>query len=154
MKNKEIFSVEPGVCQLMMHILARCNRHVSRQLAPLGLTVQTARVLMHVRLARRARCREIALGCGLEAAALSHILSALLDKHLIERRRLAADGRSVEVWLSQKGEGLTDRCLAIARAQDEAAFAGFAAADAERLRLLLERVATNFRAERSDAKAA
>ena len=32
--------------------------------------------------------------------------------------------------------------------------AGFAAADAERLRLLLERVATNFKAERSDAKAA
>lgn len=82
--------------------------HHRTQVVEMDLTVAQAQALRLLRDTPVSTSR-LAAALGISAPAMTQLTDRLLRKHLIERRAVEADRRSVMVALTEKGRGVVDR---------------------------------------------
>ena len=127
--------------------LAAVARLVSRAfdeaLNAAGGSRPTWLVLLALKTRAVANQRELAAAVGIQGATLTHHLNAMESDGLLTRRRDPANRRVHLVELTDAGEAAFHRLRGVAMAHDERLRAGFAAADLDRLRELLDRLRAN-----------
>lgn len=133
---------------MMNSIVARLSRDCVKDLADLGLNVQSARVLILLLERGRVRCSAIAQSVGIEATALSHLLRALADQQLVVRERVKEDNRAVEVRLTPKGRHLARSCRSLDIDQQRVLLAGARDEEIERFTAMLARMSDNLKGRR------
>ncbi|HEY0388496.1 MAG TPA: MarR family transcriptional regulator [Gaiellales bacterium] len=84
-------------------VLLQLNRHLRRELGPLGITGGQAALLHQVRKHPGIGVRDLAKREGVSAAAMSTALTRLEDAGLLRRTRANADRRRVGLELTADG---------------------------------------------------
>ena len=127
--------------------LAAVARLVSRAfdeaLTAAGGSRPTWLVLLSLKTRAVANQRELAAAVGIQGATLTHHLNAMESDGLLTRRRDPQNRRVHLVELTDAGEAAFHRLRGVAAAHDERLRAGFAEADLDRLRELLDRLRSN-----------
>jgi DNA-binding MarR family transcriptional regulator len=131
------------VTALLHRIVARASMAANEEFRAFGFNVQGARVLIALLDAGAMRAGELGNALALDLSTLSHLLRRLSRSNLIERKRLAADNRSVAVTLTPQGRKIAQACKT-ARAHHEAVLLrGFSASEVQLARDLLRRICGN-----------
>ncbi len=84
-------------------VLLQLNRHLRKELAPLGITAGQAALLHAIRTNPRIGVRELALREGVSAPAMSAHLDRLEAAGLVRRTRSTEDRRRVVLEVTEKG---------------------------------------------------
>ncbi len=84
-------------------ILLRLARELRRELAPLGLTAGQAALLHAIRTRPGVGVGELAASEGVSAPRVSAAIDRLESRGLVGRARSLADGRRIELTLSEEG---------------------------------------------------
>jgi DNA-binding MarR family transcriptional regulator len=84
-------------------LLLQLNRHLRRELAPLGVTAGQAALLHAIRSAPGAGVRELAAHEGLSRPRVTAAVDALESAGLVRRTRSQADRRRVELAVTDQG---------------------------------------------------
>lgn len=139
-------TVSPDIASLtlmMNSVVARVARETFKDIADLGLNIQSARVLILLLERNCLRCAALAREVGLEATALSHLLRVMAEQGLVVRERVKEDNRAVEVRLTQKGRNLARSCRSVDLDKQRILLKGVDAKDIERFAALLSRMSDN-----------
>jgi DNA-binding MarR family transcriptional regulator len=92
------------VANRLRPVLLQLNRHLRRELAPLGITGGQAALLHVVRTSPGIGVRELAVREGVSTAAMSTALTRLESAGLLQRTRAQADRRRVGLELTDAGQ--------------------------------------------------
>ena len=84
-------------------LLLQLNRHLRRELAPLGITAGQAALLHAIRTNPGIGVRELAVREGMSAPGMTANLARLESAGLVRRTRSARDRRRVDLDLTEKG---------------------------------------------------
>ena len=84
-------------------VLLQLNRHLRKELAPLGITAGQAALLHAIRTNPRIGVRELALREGVSAPAMSAHLDRLETAGLVRRARSLEDRRRVVLEVTEQG---------------------------------------------------
>lgn len=84
-------------------VLLQLNRHLRKELAPLGITAGQAALLHAIRTNPRIGVRDLALREGVSAPAMSAHLDRLEAAGLVRRARSLEDRRRVVLEVTEKG---------------------------------------------------
>jgi MarR family transcriptional regulator, organic hydroperoxide resistance regulator len=125
---------------------ARIATAFGEEMRPLGATLQMWRVLAALRERGGLRMGDLSDTTSIEVSTLTRLVDAMEKKKLVVRRRAPRDARVVTLHATPAGRRLTERIVPIAERYEDAALAGFSAADAERLKAALRRLYANMEA--------
>ncbi|HVI38764.1 MAG TPA: MarR family transcriptional regulator [Gaiellales bacterium] len=92
------------VANRLRPVLLQLNRHLRRELAPLGITGSQAALLHVVRTSPGIGVGELAVREGVSTAAMSTALTRLESAGLLQRTRAQADRRRVGLELTDSGQ--------------------------------------------------
>jgi MarR family transcriptional regulator, organic hydroperoxide resistance regulator len=122
-------------------------RGVDQRFHSHGLTVSTWRVLAV--LADRGTCGsgELARLTSTEPATLSRFVASLIEDGLVHRKRSTADGRTVEITLTDAGEARFTETLPWGLDVENKLTRGIPASDVLRLKSMLKRMFANIHTE-------
>ena len=84
-------------------VLLQLNRHLRKELAPLGITAGQAALLHAIRTNPRIGVRDLALREGVSPPAMSAHLDRLETAGLVQRARSVEDRRRVVLEVTEKG---------------------------------------------------
>jgi MarR family transcriptional regulator, transcriptional regulator for hemolysin len=125
--------------------LTRTARTVSqafeRAMAEAGGSAATWQVLLIVRSQKWEKQSQMAAAMGITAATLTHHLNALESQGLVRRWREAANRRTQQVELTERGAALFERLRGVAMTHDARLRRGFSEEETAQLASLLERLA-------------
>ncbi|MHA3791135.1 MarR family transcriptional regulator [Sphingomonas sp. YL-JM2C] len=124
-------------------IMAKAASVASADYAKLGISVQEARLLMLLLERPAIRAGELSDAACIEASLLSHMLRHLAAKGFIHRERDPAQRRSVQVFLTERGEAVARDCMALSAAHQNMLLAGFDARQIDLLRATLDAMYAN-----------
>lgn len=115
----------------------------SEEVRPLGVTLQTWRVLaaLHERDGRR--MGDLSEVTSIEVSTLTRLIDNMEIKGLVSRRRDAADARAVTVHATPPGRRMTRMILPIAKRYEKVAIEGFSEAEVTVLKTALRRLFHN-----------
>ena len=132
---------------LLNRLTREMLRGVDQRFHSYGLTVQTWRVLAV--LADRGTCSfgELARLTVTEPATLSRFIASLIEDGLVQRKRSTADGRSVEITLTDAGEAKFTETLPWGLDVENKLTRGISASDILRLKRMLTRMFDNIHTE-------
>ena len=133
----------PQISLLMNTVVTGYLRTATQMVAPLGVNITSARVLIHLLDAPTFHCNVLAKHCGLDVSTLSHMLRALEKQQLIARQRSKTNARIVEVRLTNKGRNLAIRCHKICLDGERIMLEGLAQEDIKRVAFLLTQMTNN-----------
>ena len=85
-------------------LLLQINRHLRRELAPLGITAVQAALLHAIRTTPGIGSRALADREGMSKPAMTTAIDRLETAGLVRRSRSARDARCVELELTEKGQ--------------------------------------------------
>jgi DNA-binding MarR family transcriptional regulator len=122
---------------------ARLAGAFADDIAPLGVGLQEWRVLAALRAHGPQRLGDLAQLTSIDVSTLSRLVGRMARAKLAARTRESGDRRAVRIALAPKGRRTAEAIIPLARRYDRTALAGFAAADADRLRAMLKRVYRN-----------
>jgi DNA-binding MarR family transcriptional regulator len=108
-----------------------------------GVTLPMWRVMAALPHRSEQRVGELAEMASIEVSTLSQLLGTMERKNLVERRRSAADARTVQVRLTDIGAGITHLIIPRALHYEEVALESFSPAEAEALWAMLVRLFRN-----------
>jgi MarR family transcriptional regulator, organic hydroperoxide resistance regulator len=128
---------------LLNRLTREMLRGVDQKFQDHGLTVQTWRVLAV--LADRGTCGfgELARLTSTEPATLSRFVTSLINDGLVDRKRSTADGRTVEITLTDAGEARFTETLPWGLDVENKLTRGIAAPDILRLKSMLKKMFAN-----------
>jgi DNA-binding MarR family transcriptional regulator len=115
----------------------------SKDIRPLGATLQMWRVLAALREFDGSRMGDLSATTAIEVSTLTRLVDSMEKKKLVARRRDPADARAVVLQATAAGRALTRRILPIARRYESVALEGFDRNQAEVLKAALRRVYEN-----------
>jgi DNA-binding MarR family transcriptional regulator len=118
----------------------------SERIRPLGATLQMWRVLAALRERDGRRKGDLSETTSIEVSTLTRLVDSMERKKLVVRRRDAEDARAVTLHATAAGRRLTERIVPIAEHYEDAALAGFDAAEAATLKAALRRLYANMEA--------
>lgn len=87
---------------------------------------------------------DLSRGLMLDKSAITRMTERLEKKSLIERRACPQDGRAVRVFLTPSGRRAASRCLATAKANNEAIKEGFSEAEIRSFSRILRTIIKRF----------
>jgi DNA-binding MarR family transcriptional regulator len=93
-----------AIANRLRPVLLQLNRHLRRELAPLGITGGQAALLHVIRTNPGIGVRELAAREGVSAAGMSTSLTRLENGGLLERTRAQSDRRRVGLELTAEGQ--------------------------------------------------
>lgn len=105
-----------------------------------GISLQDWRVLAALRERNGQRLTELSVRTSIEISTLSRLIGSLETAGLLSRQRAAGDARAIAIHLTTSGEALAARLTPIAILLEEAALAGFSAAESAQLKSMLHRI--------------
>jgi DNA-binding MarR family transcriptional regulator len=92
------------VANRLRPVLLQLNRHLRRELAPLGITGGQAALMHAIRCNPEVGVRELAQREGVSTAGMSTALTRLERAGLVQRSRSGSDRRRVGLELTEQGE--------------------------------------------------
>jgi len=115
----------------------------SKEIRPLGATLQMWRVLAALRELNGSRMGDLSETTSIEVSTLTRLVDSMEKKKLVARRGDPADARAIVLHATAAGRSLTRRILPIAERYEKVALKGFDAGEAERLKAALRRLYAN-----------
>ncbi len=115
----------------------------SKEIRPLGATLQMWRVLAALRELNGSRMGDLSETTSIEVSTLTRLVDSMEKKKLVARRGDPADARAIVLHATAAGRSLTRRILPIAERYEKVALQGFDAGEAERLKAALRRLYAN-----------
>jgi len=117
----------------------------SKEIRPLGATLQMWRVLAALRELNGSRMGDLSETTSIEVSTLTRLVDSMEKKKLVARRGDPADARAIVLHATAAGRSLTRRILPIAERYEKLALRGFSAREAEQLKVALRRLYANAR---------
>ena len=133
------------VGRLVIRVARELRTFVDRQVAPLGLTMQQAELLVWTFRQRGASATDLTDFLLTDDAGLSRLVGRLEAKGLITRRMGDRDRRARALRLTPSGRALVKRLLRFAGRGNEMLLAGLSPRERAELRRLLLHVSGNIR---------
>jgi DNA-binding MarR family transcriptional regulator len=124
---------------------ARIADAFSRDVRPLGATLQMWRVLAALRERDASRMGDLSATTSIDVSTLTRLVDSMEKKKLVVRRGDPADARAIVLHATAAGQRLTRRILPIAERYEKRALRGFSAREAEQLKAALRRLYANAR---------
>ncbi len=115
----------------------------SEEVRPLGVTLQTWRVLAALNERDGRRMGDLSEVTSIEVSTLTRLIDNMEIKGLVSRRRDAADARAVTVHATPPGRRMTRMILPIAKRYEKVAIEGFSEAEVTVLKTALRRLFHN-----------
>ena len=115
----------------------------SKEIRPLGATLQMWRVLAALRELNGSRMGDLSETTSIEVSTLTRLVDSMEKKKLVARRGDPADARAIVLHATAAGRSLTRRILPIAERYEKVALQGFDVGEAERLKAALRRLYAN-----------
>jgi len=115
----------------------------SREIRPLGATLQMWRVLAALRELDGRRMGDLSATTSIEVSTLTRLVDGMEKRKLVARRRDRADARAIVLHATAAGRSLTRRILPIAERYEKVALQGFDAGESKRLKAALRRLYAN-----------
>jgi DNA-binding MarR family transcriptional regulator len=115
----------------------------SKDIRPLGATLQMWRVLAALRELNGSRMGDLSEKTSIEVSTLTRLVDSMEKKKLVARRADPADARAIVLHATAAGRSLTQRILPIAGRYEKVALQGFGVGEAERLKAALRRLYAN-----------
>ncbi len=115
----------------------------SREIRPLGATLQMWRVLAALRELDGRRMGDLSATTSIEVSTLTRLVDGMEKRKLVARRRDRADARAIVLHATAAGRSLTRRILPIAERYEKVALQGFDVGEAKRLKAALRRLYAN-----------
>lgn len=113
------------------------NKKILKKTSMLGLSPGQPKILEFLDKHNGCEQKEIAKACEIEPATVTHLLGRMEEAHLIERKQLNGNRRSLHVFLTTEGERVNQKVFKIFDEARKEAFEGFTVEEqAETLRLL------------------
>ncbi|WP_336968645.1 MarR family winged helix-turn-helix transcriptional regulator [Sphingobium aromaticiconvertens] len=129
---------------MKLAIIARQLRsHFDQSVVRLGVTRSQWTVIAAVARYPGATQRMVADMLEITEVSAGRLIDRLCADGLVERRPRDDDRRAHAVFLTDAGQSITSKLSAIARANEEVAFAGFEIEDMARLNVLLDMISDN-----------
>ena len=122
---------------------ARIADAFSKEIRPLGATLQMWRVLAALRELNGSRMGDLSETTSIEVSTLTRLVDNMEEKKLVARRRDPADARAIVLHATAAGRSLTRRILPIAERYEKVALQGFGVGEAKRLKAALHRLYAN-----------
>ena len=122
---------------------ARIAEAFSKEVRPLGATLQMWRVLAALRERDGRRMGDLSETTSIEVSTLTRLVDSMEEKGLVARRRAAEDARVILLHATPAGRRLAQRIVPIAERYEMVALAGFDAREAETLKAALRRLYAN-----------
>ena len=122
---------------------ARIADAFSKEVRPLGATLQMWRVLAALRERNGSRMGDLSETTSIEVSTLTRLVDSMEKKKLVARRSDPADARAIVLHATPAGQRLTGRILPIAERYEKLALQGFDAREAEQLKVALRRLYAN-----------
>ena len=122
---------------------ARIAMAFSKEVRPLGATLQTWRVLAALRERDGRRMGDLSETTSIEVSTLTRLVDNMETEGLVARRRDAADARAVTLHATPAGRRMTRMILPIAERYEKVALLGFSEAEATVLKTALRRLFDN-----------
>ncbi len=122
---------------------ARIAMAFSKEVRPLGATLQTWRVLAALRERDGRRMGDLSETTSIEVSTLTRLVDNMENEGLVARRRDAADARAVTLHATPAGRRMTRMILPIAERYEKVALLGFSEAEATVLKTALRRLFDN-----------
>ncbi|WP_188194579.1 MarR family winged helix-turn-helix transcriptional regulator [Nonomuraea sp. SYSU D8015] len=146
---KSTFELVLGGGSLLVQVGRELNTETERRLAPLGLTVQQAALLLH---AARGDVTPSLLKSrlGTDTAGMTRLLDRLEAKGLLRRARHPEDRRSIVIELTDEGRALVPGLPPIFGKISHQVFAGFSPQEIAQVTDMLRRILRNL-ADEPDA---
>ena len=145
-----MFDLASYLPYLVNRVGVRLAEAFGAELAAHGLTLPMWRVLAALESKSGQRVGALAAMTSIELSTLSRLLDAMARRALVRRRRAREDGRAVLVEPTAEGAAVTALLVPRAAQYEQAALAGFPAAEAEALKAMLVRVHRNLAALEPD----
>jgi DNA-binding MarR family transcriptional regulator len=133
------------VGRLVIRVARELRTFVDRQVAPLGLTMQQAELLVWTYRQRGASATDLTDLLLTDDAGVSRLIGRLEAKGLITRRVGVDDRRARALQLTPSGRALAKRLLRFAGRGNEMLLAGLSPRERAELRRLLLHVSGNIR---------
>lgn len=133
------------VGRLLISVARELRTAVDRQVAPLGLTMQQAELLVWTHRHGGASPTHLTELLLTDDAGVSRLVDRLEAKGLITRRAHGRDRRSRALQVTPSGRALVTRLVRFAARGNEKPLAGLSAQESAQLRRLLLRVSANLR---------
>ena len=115
----------------------------SKEIRPLGATLQMWRVLAALRELDGCRMGDLSQTTSIEVSTLTRLVDSMEKKKLVARRGDPADARAIVLHATPAGRSLTRRILPIAERYEKVALQGFDVAEGKRLKAALRRLYDN-----------
>ena len=122
---------------------ARIAMAFSKEVRPLGATLQTWRVLAALRERDGRRMGDLSETTSIEVSTLTRLVDNMENEGLVARRRDAADARAVTLHATPAGRRMTRMIVPIAERYEKVALLGFSEAEATVLKTALRRLFDN-----------
>ncbi|ABG04248.1 transcriptional regulator, MarR family [Rubrobacter xylanophilus DSM 9941] len=139
-----------GGGSLLHRVSRELGTVLERRLAPFGVTVQQATLLMWV-ARERLSPNQVAPLLGTDTAGVTRLLDRLEGKGLVRRRRHPSDRRSVVIELTREGRALVPRLPPVFGRVSGQLLAGFSEKEMLQLTALLQRMLRNLRDDEGGA---
>ena len=101
------------------------NKKILQKTSILGLSAGQPKILEFLYKHNGCEQKEIAKACGIEPATVTHLLGRMEEAHLIERKQLNGNRRSLHVFFTTEGERVTQEVFEIFDEIRKEAFEGF-----------------------------
>ena len=124
-------------------LMAKAASAAAADYARWGISIQEARLLILVLARPGLRAGNLSEAACLDASALSHMMRHLAGKGLIRRERHAEERRSVQVFLTEAGLDVAQRCAALGASHQRLLLAGLSEAEIDMLRAAVARMLKN-----------
>ncbi len=121
---------------------------MATELAPDRLTPMEFRLLRHCREERECTATHLAQALPVDGSRISRIVTGLVDRGLLRRRRLRNDRRIVMLRLSEEGAELTGRVIERVERYDARLLAGLGAEEMRVFTDVTARIVANHAASR------
>ncbi|MBU3161852.1 MarR family transcriptional regulator [Clostridium frigoris] len=116
-----------------------CNKRILQQTSTLGLSPGQPKILEFLEYNNGCEQKEIAKACEIKPATVTNLLARMEAAHLIERKQLNGNRRSLHVSLTKEGEIVTKKVLKVFDEVRKKAFEGFTVEEqTETFRLLIK----------------
>jgi len=122
--NIEHYALEDALPYLLNRAGVRIGEAFSTELAKFSLTLPMWRVLASLLSHDGQRMSGLAEHTSIDISTLSRLVAVLEKKRLVSRRQAEDDRRSVQVFLSAKGNDLAQRIAPLADLYERVALAG------------------------------
>ena len=138
-------SLSGSIATILPRFLSLYRRNIDIMARPYDVSAGQTRLLYLLNQKEGRNQAELAKGLGVRPSSLTSMLNRMVKAGLLERRASDTDQRAQNIYLTDKGKGVSRKLSAITRFINERTLAGFRGEEKLLLLRLLEHMMSNMR---------